>query len=316
MASKSKLRPPVATKTGSDERTIYFYRVYPDDPNDDGTSDIDFRPALRHIGSLAFDSSGRYWSDASGAVICGWPDLGNSHPCVQLGSIRRSNLPLLETKGKLSGLPIAPEAGLVEITHLRFFPKRIVGCVYNHHGPRASRLPLYLEARAKGRIKLFQLALLARRDVIGRLKKLEEIKLFRLRVQKSFIDAVAEADADLGAAMKRLEAVSNAGEIEVVLKPASYSRESLGQGILRHIKQLAGLDGLEEGATAFKVKGRNPESGGEEIIDVLSDKLLSKKKILKQNERARSLDPTSAFSAIEEAYKELRDELERAPDLL
>lgn len=42
---------------------------------------------------------------------------------------------------------------------------------------------------------------------------------------------------------------------------------------------------------------------------MLSDKLIVRKQIIRQGERSRALDSTSAYAAIEAAFAEVRDEL-------
>lgn len=58
------------------------------------------------------------------------------------------------------------------------------------------------------------------------------------------------------------------------------------------------------------------QSGGNtqrvEEIDLLSDELVVKKQVVKQDARFRSVDKNSAYRAIEEAYQELKEQLETA----
>ena len=60
------------------------------------------------------------------------------------------------------------------------------------------------------------------------------------------------------------------------------------------------------------MKGVNAETDRVEDIDVLRDLFITTRQIVRVSGRVRALDPTAAFDAVEEAYDELKDELESA----
>ena len=60
----------------------------------------------------------------------------------------------------------------------------------------------------------------------------------------------------------------------------------------------------------------NEETHLIEPFDLLQDKLISVKSVIRPDERYRKIDTESMYRAIEEAYGDLRDDLEGATGLL
>jgi len=48
------------------------------------------------------------------------------------------------------------------------------------------------------------------------------------------------------------------------------------------------------------------------LVDVLRDELVASKKVVRVDSRSRALDPAATYAAIEEAYLELKPQLEAA----
>jgi hypothetical protein len=90
----------------------------------------------------------------------------------------------------------------------------------------------------------------------------------------------------------------------------------MGQGLLGLARSLVRRDDLDEGVIDFEVKGLNGETGRIDLVDILNDKLVGRKQILRQEGRGRALMDESAYAAVEEAYGELHDELIRAASVL
>ena len=101
----------------------------------------------------------------------------------------------------------------------------------------------------------------------------------------------------------------------IVLRPRRYSRDNLGGKIKDLTIRLLRLDSLREAATAFKVKGYDPSTEQVEEVDLLKDQLAARRQIVKQNPQSRALLPSSAFAAIEAAYRDMREEIAAASGL-
>jgi hypothetical protein len=192
------------------------------------------------------------------------------------------------------------------------FPDNIVGIEFNFYGPRAGKLAAYMLAMAEGFFSELAFEALFRRDVAEKLKRFQDIRLFDLKIRQSYADTVAQADQDLGSAFKAAANATNAEELQIVLRPAPRSHKTLSSSLLATVKKLFGNKELQSEASRFIIKGFDRETEHVEELDLLSDELVAKKKIVLQDSRFRTLNSASAYSVIEEAYDELKDQLKQA----
>lgn len=303
------------------ERKIYFYRI--NTGRDDAGRLISFNPqtTLDMIDKMPFiPNIGRYLVDDEGDATCGWIDeKSDPYYHLRFGKIRRSSLPQIEQSGTLSDLLVPVDSGLVEHVHVVFFPNNIVGSEFNYYGPRLSRLGYYLKVKNRSLYSNIFFEPLLRNNVLEQLEKIGEIRLFDLKIRSSFTSVIKEADHDLGSAFeancKLLQPDNYGDEIEIVLRSGKGSRSLITEKIVNLVKRLSGREDLITEASRFRLKGKNNETGKVEHIDLLHDQLISKKQILKINEKSRALDPSDAYQAIHSAYNELKDQLELAVSL-
>lgn len=296
------------------ERKIYFYRIDLG-MEDDGTP-TPFRPttALNTLNTLDFTEQGRYLQLSGGNALSCWVDSTRSPQRMRLATIRRTGLPHLEEGGELSPLEISERTGLYEPIHIVFFPKNIVAAEFNFYGPRASRLGQYLIAKANAPAAT-TVAPLLRRDIMEQLRRLQDVRIFDLKVHASYTETLSQLNDDLGSAFEAAARVGDAQEIHLVLQPQAYSRNSLSQRLLGIVRRLAGESHLRENATRFHIKGFDEGTGKVEEVDVLRDQLIAKRRMVRLADRTRAIDPDSAYASIQEAYEELKDDLESAASL-
>ena len=289
------------------ERSIYFYKVVflPEEP----TPSIDWPRLCERISGLS--AANKYWTDRFGNETSCWIDSSNPVK-IRYGSIRRRGLPQVERLGNLSPLGIPPDSSLVDMIHVRVFQEgdtAIVGSDFNFHGPRMSRLAHYLNEKDNS-IPTFGFQPILKQDAVERLERLDGLRLFRLRINKTFVDAVKRANESLGASFEAQAELGDADEIEVVLTVKRYSRSTFLSRTLQTItRRLLGNRDLPGNATAFEVAGFNATEDKSETIDLLSANFVVKKDFIKESEKSRALKPRAAFTSIEDAYNELRDEL-------
>lgn len=249
--------------------------------------------------------------DVEGNGVCCWVHQ-NAHPGLQVGNLRRTGLPQLERRGNMVPLEIPAAGGLVELVHVVFFPNNIVGSEFNFYGPRLSRLGHYLGVKAGHIHKSVEFLPLLRQDVLDQLSRLKDIRLFQIKMRASYADVIAEADKDLGSAFAAAAKAGDAETIEIILSPKPYSREPISEKLLSLAKRLAKRTDTREEVSRFVVKGFDDEAGRSQLIDILSDRLISRKLIVLQDKRTRALDPDSTLKAIVEAHAELKDQLHNA----
>lgn len=294
------------------ERKIYFYRI--DAGLDDAGRPVRFDPSpfLRHIDTLPFNHRGRYWEETSDNVTCCWVDRHEAPQRVRIANLRRSDLPQLEDAGALFPLQIPVTAGLAEQIHVVFFPNLIAGSDFNFYGPRISRLARYLYVKTNGNCPPVTFQPLLRQDVAQQLARLQDVRMLSLKVSASYVAALSEADTDIVRYIGELARAGDAQEVEVTLSPKRYSRDPLSNRLLDFARKLAYRADLRSEASRFVLRGWDPETGRVELVDLLSDELIVKRHILRQDSRTRALDRESAYGAIEEAYGGLREQLENA----
>ena len=305
----ARRRPPARARV---ERKIYFYRIEVPGGNGGGRATFDLAPVLEYIDGLPFTSDGRYLEAAERNATCCWVDRGRPPHRLRMANVRRSGLPQVERGGRLSRLNIPAESGLVEQVHVVCFPDGIIGSEFNFYGPRLSRLGRYLTVKAGALCPEIRFEPLLREDVVQQLMRLGDIRLLQLRIRAGYAAVVAQADRDLGAAFQAARRAGEADEVEVILKPRAYSRGRLSERILTAVRTLARRTDVRESVERFVVKGLDRETQQVEMIDVLSDYLISRKQIILEDPRTRALNSGSAYAAVEEAYEELRDELRAA----
>ena len=293
-------------------RNVHFFRADIGQDDSGKLYPFDPAPALSAINSLPFadGTGGRYESDSEGNVLCLFcdPVLPNK---LQFCRIRRTGLPQLERAGRLSELQIGMDTGLSEAIQVMFFPGNVAGIVYNHFGPRMSRLGSYLHTKSNHAIPLATFRPILNRDVSRQLEQLIDIRLFEFSVQPYSANTVKENDTALGdivEASLRLQDPDNV--VQVIATFSGDRRESMLDTVLNRVKRLLLIDDLQ-GIEKLRLRGKRNDTERVETIDLLRDRLVSAQHVVRLGDRSRALDPSSAFEAINNAYQVLKDDLDQ-----
>jgi hypothetical protein len=313
MATKRSKAPKMA----STQRKILFYRINGGRDSGGKPLAIDLLPALKHIHALPFNEAGNYYSLGDGNALACWVDRLNRPFQFRLGQIRRSGLPGIENQGEIKPLSIPPNSGLAELTHCLVFESGIIGAEFNFYGPRPSRLAGYLSAKCGKLIPEFSCDPLLKRNIDEQLKQLTELKVFQLRIDPSYVSVVAKANESLGAAFEAAREAGEADVIEILLKRKGrrVTAPGLTKTLIQTVRRLASHKDLQEHVDNFKIKGVNVQTEKLELIDVLSDELVAYKDIPRVSERSRQLQGSATYAAIEEAYRDLENDLLEAASI-
>ncbi|WZP00959.1 hypothetical protein EP7_002621 [Isosphaeraceae bacterium EP7] len=303
---KSIVKPTILTV----ERKIYFYRAILGKNEDLSPIAFDPSPVLEIVDRLTFDPPQRYQISIDGTETLCIVDRNTYPHRIRLCNVRRSDFPHEEERGVFAPLSIAAGKGLVEPVHVVFFADNIVGCEFNFYGPRIGKLRTYLATKGGEFCREITFAALLRKNASMDLNRLSSLRTFQLKIHSSFAESVKKADERLGSAFVQVREVGEAETIEICLKPATRSvLQKLSSSLLESARKLTRMPDIREQAKIFKVAGEDEETGKQFVIDLLSDQLIAKKKILKSDPKSRAVDSESAYQAIEEAYSELRGEL-------
>ena len=168
-------------------RKIHFYRIRAERDEAGRPMPFDARRRLQPLRDLRFDDGSAYL-DANDQVTCGWVD-GDAGPVqLRVADIRRQYLPALEHRGQLGRLDIAEDSGLAEQVHITFFDNNVVASEFNFYGPRMSRVGFYLSRKLGGPPVTFEA--LIRGDIVRELDRLQDIRLFQLRVHPAYVEEI------------------------------------------------------------------------------------------------------------------------------
>lgn len=321
--TKSKRTPKIPIKKVA--RRIYFYRAISsfDKPN---------RPAFNPKTSLEpladlieISVTNRCMEERDGKEYCCWisrvdkknlktkkKNLKKPYSVI-FGSIRRSDLPQKIKGAKLLSMRMGADSGLVEKIHLVFFPNNIIGADYNFYGPRMTKFADYLRDKVEDLVPGdIHFDFLLRQDVMTKLQRMKEVRLFNLRVRSSYIEQISRANKSLAEAFRIAKGFSHAEDVEIVLRAAPHTAGKLSRKVLKITRSLMRSKELHHNALNFSVRGLDKETERMVELDLLSDKLISTQFISPINERSKALDSNSAFDAIKDAYNKLQNQLERA----
>lgn len=297
------------------EKEIFFYRVDRGlDPSGRPLS-FDPIPTFNHIDKLSFnknvDPKSRYWRDSGdNKVIACWVD-SKVMPCkVRLGTIRRSDFPQVEQGGEITALEMAEGSGLLEQTHIVFFGDDIAASDYNFFGPRITRLAYYLADKAVGIAPpILNFSPILRTDIYKQLLELKFLKMFNIKLKAPQSGFIRNLDESIWQMLEIAKNIGEADNIELILTASKKSHGLLSERVLEFTKKLLKMPELQRDVKKLTVKGYSSKKQENVILDLLSDRFVVKKSILKMDSRSRALNSDAAYRAIISAYKELKDEI-------
>jgi hypothetical protein len=292
------------------EREIYFFKVDAGSDASGRPKSFDPIPTLSHIDKLPFAMNGRYWQDDNDKVMACWVD-SKQMPCkIRLGTIRRSDFPQVEQQGEISALEIEEGSGLLEQTHIVFLGNDIAGCDFNFHGPRITRLSYYLADKAVGIAPpILNFHPILRPDVYKQLQEFKSLKMFTIKLQAPLSEAMRNIDESVWQMVETAQKLGDADFVELVLTASNRSHGLLSDRVLEFVRNLVKYPDLRYEVKKLLIKGYNVKKQDTALLDLLSDKLLVKKEILRADRRSRALSSTSAYKAIIAAFEEYKEQL-------
>ncbi len=305
------IRPDVIT------RNIYFYVA------DIGIDEagrlllFDPSPALRHIDSMPLGGPSRRLRLPEDKTSFCWIDSPAEPQRLRLANIRRSGLPSEELDGVLAPLRIRQGSGLADAIHVVFFGDNIVGADYNFYGPRMAGLQRYLAEKAPQWCRDLEFGILVDPDTAQRLNRYEELRVLDLKMRVGDKEILRNYSRGLAGAFDAAnEFLDDDAQFEVVIRPKLNTRKrGIGRGLLQAVKGMFLNEDLREKAQRLRVQGINQQGESEDPINLLSDDLVVRKPMIKQDARSRVVDPESAYEAIIEAHAQVQHKLGRAARL-
>ena len=229
---------------------------------------------------------------------------------VIMGKIRKDDLPSREEKGGIYPLKLPKDSGLYEPMHFMVFPDNVAGFEYNFYGPRADSLKSYIPKKVPTLVNKVEMTPLMRRDIAERLSQIREIRLFRLKVHKDMGGYLRDLDGNLSKAFDALKQLEDKTEsIEIILRSERASETGITIPFVKRLTKWLSRPEVIEGVNILKMRARDTISEKISEFDLLGEYLLSKKEVVKVDATHRTVNTADMFAAIDEAYRELKPEI-------
>ena len=304
------------------ERTIYFYRSFVGVSDTGDYEPFDPTPAMDSIQAFVGTPDWYQDYDAENDDVLGLlPDgLYQGHPTARLCLIRRTAVPQLELGGTITDIPnLQQDQGVVEVTHLVFFPNNVIGSEYNHFGPRISRLPPYLREKVPAPInedvKNLRLSVLTRGDTTAILDELTSMNTLEMAVLPSARALIRNRDQSLGAALDAIAGIGNADVVKLSYTASVNERGSLLQRLAGPFKELLQDPEFVNGTSKLKLTAKHSARSRAEPFDLLKDVMTSRREFVRLT-TSKALDTQSAYQTIIDAHEDASPEIEQASTVI
>lgn len=302
------------------KRKIYFYRA---DPGiDEATGQIKaFKPGPI-IGVLtSLSESDKQLERADGDLtFCRIFGAGR-YPRLRLSTVRMAEIPQGFDRRDSSDFTfeMAEEQGIAENSHMVFFPDNILGFEYNYRGPGVGRLEEYLRTKAPIPESVVSFNALMDREFEEKLEGLVDLRELRVRVSHRQVETAQASDNDKAEddPFEVLQAMKNfeeAGEYELAWKSRNRSRDSIVKRFFSVARSYLNRYDTEDSSAMLVIRGHDDE-GHMHRINVLNERLMFEETTFKLRPADRGVISDSAFQAIEKAYRDNKDKIERAAAL-
>jgi hypothetical protein len=284
------------------ERSIYFYKVDPDDPADWRRTDV-----LRRLAALRGDDRVLALGDDQYAwVTVDQVPQGNGFGRLRFFRDRRSNLPGFAHDFNLAELPIPADAGLIEPTHLVLAGTGLIAAEYNHFAPR---IPTAFAQLLRSKLGMsLRIGTYVQGSIVEQLDRLSYIRLMEVSLVAD--EGLEDELRNEGHFADAAVSLSKAEDSKRVYLRLSAERGSDGwtEQARAFVKKILSLPGAQAGETAkvLRVTGYDPVAGSEEVVDLLKQKLVRRVDLPRSVARSKVLDTSSAYRHIEDAIREVR----------
>lgn len=301
-------------------RKINFFRA---DPSiDEATGQIKaFEPApiINRLRSLSEIEKQLERTDGN-LTFCRIFD-GSRYPRLRLGTVRMAEIPEGFDRRDSSDFTfdMAEEQGISENSHMVFFPNNILGLEYNYRGPGIGRLEEYLRKKAPISETRVSFNPLLNKDFEEQLERLEDVREVRVRVSNRQVEGansqeINPEEDDPYKVLENMKDFGEAGEYEIAWKSRSRSRESIDRRFFSVARSYLRRYDTEDNSAMLVIRGHD-EEGHLQRINVLNERIVFEETAFKLRPGDRAVISDSAFQAIERAYRDNREVIERAAAL-
>lgn len=288
------------------KRKVQFYRLTTNDLNGTLPSQ-QWGKHLETVTAHEFAGTAHHHAD-DGMVLLGRVVRNDNTKAMALYVVRYADLPARERAGKVSDLRLRPDEGLAEPIHVVFVPRNVVGLLYNHYGPRANRLAEFLNEKCGIDVRVEPVI---RSDVLAVLERLTSLRKVHLRLNEGHMESL-RADENFYEAIKDVNGPGG-GTVALGWTFDPDKREAATTVWKRRLRTLL-TSPARRAIEKAEVRGRDPESGRLETVDLLSDRIVVEREVVRASDRVRLIDDGSAVAAILDAYQLAEGEIRASID--
>jgi hypothetical protein len=312
MAKKKSTKISVTSKV---DRRIYFYQMVDQFSGDEipSASLLRFWSDLNKICATAGASS--YLDFGNGDAVRPWIDYDAAFPLrARFGRTKKTDIPKIEGEGKFRDIPLNPGEGINHLFHMVMFQKGVVGVEFNFYAPRISTFALYIRKLLNEKVRFVPLL---SATAASRLARLSSISLFSVKLKSDVLKTHQMGKSGLMDAIKSLESFSKPQTLQITLGVDGRGNENglSIAAIKQAVRSLLSRGTASDDADCLEsliVRGREDEESKTDEIDLLSETIMSRQRILSTAPGSRSLDTNSAYRAIQAAYSDCRGEINDA----
>jgi hypothetical protein len=127
-----------------------------------------------------------------------------------------------------------------------------------------------------------------------------------------FADLLKENDDSLMDSFTVAKRAGNADDVEIIMRASRQNVDGLNMSLIDTAIKIIRHPYVRHDAKTFKIAGYSQEKQDTVELDLLSDKLVVKKSIVRADRRSRAVSKTSAYNAIISAYNEIRQDIAEA----
>jgi hypothetical protein len=231
---------------------------------------------------------------------------------ISLSRLRSTDLPAEEHGGRLQDLSITNNSNLAEETHFIFLKRNVVGVVYNHFGPRATRLPTTLNDMFSSLdVRILPVY---RSDILATLGALEEIVKLETAIKRDnvqYLTKQTRPERQLAEALEALAEASPDGYVRGTWQSCGVKAPALQRWFADIANSLA--NGRNLGAMKLaKVYGKAEGDKVARPIDLINEHLVTQQEFQRRGARGRQIDSVSAEKNVLQAQRHHADDLNAA----
>jgi hypothetical protein len=295
-------------------RVIQFYRVrfFLKDASNH-TTEVDPHGLFQSVAAMPGSQHppGRYLMFADGNALAMEIDHIDGDVAGKIANFRQTDLPLVDDKQTKHPLTIRPEEGLYYPAHFVLFGGQVLGFEANFYGPRASAIDHFLSQTLRDNVSRVELQAIPKSGALERLRRIRDVKLFRIRVARDVIERSRVLDENVFDGLDALKRSTTSEELEIAFRPSKYSRGTFPLSWKRNIPRYLSDPVAKEGTSEFVIEGYDPQADQMVTIDLLQEYVVSEKVLRVIDERTRTVRSEDAYTAIRDVRGEFNSDIRR-----